>query len=225
MKNNTPRGLQNRISGPQIRSRIKYEELDHALLTSILKDYEQPNKKIHDLLKQEVLLQVKRGIYVFSRAYNQQPISLEILANMIYGPSAISMEWALSHHGLIPERVTVVTSITTAKDRKYQTALGKFIYRHLPPKRYSYSIERTQLSDKRFVLLATPEKALCDYIVLSTKPKFKSSADARRFLIEEMRIDTSKLLTLKAIEVRKIAKLYKKETLFQVYEAIEELQS
>ena len=42
----------------------------------------------------------------------KSPLSREVLANLIYGPSYISLEYGLQHYGLIPERVEIVTSVT-----------------------------------------------------------------------------------------------------------------
>jgi hypothetical protein len=36
-----------------------------------------------------------QGIYVFGERYRRSPFSREVLANMIYGPSYISLDYAL----------------------------------------------------------------------------------------------------------------------------------
>ena len=42
-----------------------------------------------------VITRVKKGLYVFGPEYNQAPVCKEVLANLIYGPSCISlsMHW------------------------------------------------------------------------------------------------------------------------------------
>ena len=52
-----------------------------------LADYQRPREKITQLLKNKVLIRVKKGLYVFGEAYKKGPYSLEILSNLIYGPS------------------------------------------------------------------------------------------------------------------------------------------
>lgn len=43
----------------------------------------------------------------------------------------ICLEWALSFYNIIPERVAVVTSVTTGANKQYETPIGTFLYRHL----------------------------------------------------------------------------------------------
>jgi len=72
----------------------------------------RPRDKISDLLKKGTIIRVKKGLYVFGEDNRKKPYSKEILANLIYGPSYISLDYALQYHGLIPERVEAVTSVT-----------------------------------------------------------------------------------------------------------------
>ena len=79
---------------------------------SYLQHLKAPHRKIHSLLKSGALIRVKKGLYILGDAYREEPISLLLLGNLIYGPSYISQEYALQYHGLIPERVDLVTSMT-----------------------------------------------------------------------------------------------------------------
>src|SRR3989344_3513323 len=63
--------------------------------------------------KQGFIVRVKRGLYAFPDAL---PPEL-YLANKLYGPSYISREFALSYHGIIPETVYEITSVTTKSTR------------------------------------------------------------------------------------------------------------
>ena len=62
--------------------------------------------------------------------HNDTPISTEILANLIYGPSSISLDYALYYYGLIPEHVRVVTSITPQRNKIFNTPIGQFTSRN-----------------------------------------------------------------------------------------------
>ena len=48
-------------------------------------------------------MRIRKGLYAFGEPLRRAPISRELLANLIYGPSYISLDYALSYHGLIPE--------------------------------------------------------------------------------------------------------------------------
>ncbi|MBQ9398373.1 MAG: hypothetical protein IJU08_07755 [Bacteroidales bacterium] len=47
---------------------------------------------------------------------------MEVLFNL-YGPSYVSLHWALRWYGLIPERVETVTSVTTRHTREFENSL------------------------------------------------------------------------------------------------------
>lgn len=95
------------------------------------------------------------------------PVSESMLwwaANRMYQPSYISLETALSYHGLIPEGVFSVTSISTHKTRTITNKLGTFSYRTVKPALYfGYDVLRWQ---DRPILIADPEKALLDLCYL-----------------------------------------------------------
>ena len=61
------------------------------------------------------LLKLKKGLYVFSQKYGKYPISGLLIANYLVYPSYVSLECALGFYDLIPEMVSVFTSITTKK--------------------------------------------------------------------------------------------------------------
>ena len=86
----------------KIRKKAKTEEFDYLFLMDCLSTYKQPKDKLSKLIKANKLIRVKKGIYVFGKEYQQRPYSLEILANLIYGPSYVSFEYALSYYNLIP---------------------------------------------------------------------------------------------------------------------------
>ena len=75
---------------------------------------------------------MKKGLYIFGEEYRRKPYSREILANLIYGPSYISLDYALQHYGLIPERVEAITSVARGRSRKFSTPIGLFTYRMIP---------------------------------------------------------------------------------------------
>jgi len=78
--------------------------------------------------KHGYLIPLKRGIYVFSEDLRKQPLSMGFIANNLLLPSYVSLEYALSYYDLIPERVTVYTSVTTQKTTTFKTPIGIFEY-------------------------------------------------------------------------------------------------
>jgi len=121
----------------QMRRNIGGEVFDYQVLVDALAGYRKPRDRITKLLASGAIVRVKKGLYCFGEAFRKEPLSREYLANLIYGPSYVSLEYALSHHGLIPERVETVTSVTTRRSRDFDTPFGAFSYRMLNGPRYA----------------------------------------------------------------------------------------
>lgn len=164
------------------------EEIDYGFVMQCLKAYTNPRVKLHHLLKIGALVRVKKGIYIFGKKFARHPYSPEVLANMVYGPSYVSLEWACQYYHLIPERVTAVTSITTQRSRQYNTPLGFFTYKHLPLSVFPIGVTLTTLSPIQHALMATKEKALADLLVVR-RGRFFSKRHLQETLFEDLRID------------------------------------
>ena len=121
---------------------------------------------------------------------------LFLIANHLYGPSYVTAESALSYWGLIPEKVTSVTSATVRKNTVFNTDLGDFYYAHVSDVAYGIGIVQVQLTPKQTVLLASPEKALCDVILQTSGLQLRSVSQTMAFLEEDLRIDQQALTTL-----------------------------
>jgi predicted transcriptional regulator of viral defense system len=210
-----------RIDGFQLRKRIPSEEFDYTLLSSVLASYSSVRRKINELLRSGVIERVKKGLYVFGQEFAQGPVVKETLANLIYGPSCVSLEYALAFHGLIPERVETVTSVTPKRDKEFKTPLGNFTYRYLKPERYPVGIDQVWIDDSHPVLMASPEKALADYLTLKRVPSMKNEAEARSFLEDDIRIDQSKFHLFNPTSLRKLNRTYRNkniETMVELFE-------
>src|SRR3990167_11055459 len=132
----------------QLRSKSQGEEIDYTFVMDCLEDYRSPRAKLTGFLKKGDLIRVKKGLYLFGSDYRKGPYSPEILANKIYGPSYVSREYALAYYGLIPEHVTEVTSISTKRNRSFDTPIGRVSYAHLPPKFYKVSFNLFSVRNK-----------------------------------------------------------------------------
>jgi hypothetical protein len=169
------------------------EPLTRQLIMDMLKNYRRPNDKISELLKAGVLTTVKNGLYVPGPKMKISKPEPFLVANHLRGPSYVSMESALSHWGFIPERVYEVTSITTKAAKTYQTPMGRFSYFHMALPYYAFGIKIVSLTARQVVLMASPEKALCDKIVQTSGVQLRSPNQTLEFLLEDMRIDEEML--------------------------------
>lgn len=119
---------------------------------------------LHRYSKVGFIVRIKRGLYSFPDAIPPE----SYLANKLYAPSYISREFALSYHGIIPETVYEITSVSTKATRRFEK-LGKiYSYCHIRKEAFTGYIVVKQQGYS--FLIADPEKAFIDtlyYRVLS----------------------------------------------------------
>ena len=197
----------------------------HQTLLSVLKDYKTPNNKISRWLDAGVLLPVKRGMYVVSPEVSDKPVERLLVANLLYGPSCVSLDYALWHYGLIPERVLEVTSVTTRRSQRLETGVGRFFYQHLPDVVYPIGMESVMVEGGGYCLLAAPAKALCDRLVLSRNLRVHSVKSMQDFLLDDLRFDAdeSGMIDLEIIAAYRQSG-QKTELLGYLHEAIKQWQ-
>ena len=176
----------------------KYAEspLSRHLILELLRDYQRPNDKISELLKSKELVSIRRGLYIIGPEMDLPTPEPFLIANHLRGPSYVSLESALSYWNMIPERVYEVSSVTIKTSKTYKTPVGRFRYQQLRTPYYSYGIKNIKYSPKQTMLIASPEKALCDKIVLTPNINLRSIKQTQEFLLEDIRIDSEILSSL-----------------------------
>lgn len=177
------------------------EPLTLQLLLDLLKDYKRPYDKIHELVKEGLLTAVKKGLYIPGPELDLARPDAFLLANHLWGPSYVSLESALAHWGFIPERVYETVSVTPKASRSFKTPAGRFSYRHASLPYYAFGIRSVALSEKQRVLIASPEKALCDKVVMTAGVLLRSTLQVQQFLEEDLRIDEDRL---RGLDLRQI---------------------
>ena len=166
------------------------------LILEMLKDYKRPNDKISEWIKSGELIAIRRGLYITGPETDLSIPEPFLIANHLRGPSYVSSETALSYWGFIPERVYEITSVTLKTAKKFNTPVGRFNFQHLPSPYYSFGIESIQLTSKQTALIASKEKAVCDKIILTSGLTLRSTRQTKDFLVEDLRMDESKLQSL-----------------------------
>lgn len=172
-----------------LREQIPNDLFDYVQLTDALAEYGNIRMKIGRLLASGEIIRIKKGLYTFPEYLRRNPVNPAVVANMIYGPSYVSSDYALSYYGMIPETVTMVTSMTTGVSRTFTTPLGVFTYhgRHSA----DYSIGFVNLDDPcGGYLIAAKEKAIYDKAL--TDRRF-DGADVPQYLLEDLRMDEDML--------------------------------
>ena len=113
---------------------------------------------LHYNAKKGAILRLKKGLYAFER---NLPADF-VLANLLYQPSYVSLDTALSHYHLIPETVYAVTSVTTKPTREFGVQERLFEYRKI--KKQAYTGYFPQDFSGEVAHLASPEKAVADFL-------------------------------------------------------------
>lgn len=190
-----------------LQERALTNELSYQFVMDCLQNYGSPRTKLTGLLKSGALISVKRGLYLLGPKFRKGPYCLELLGNLIYGPSYVSLERALQIYGFIPEHVEAITSVTSKMTKEFRTPIGHFIYAHCHPDSYSIGITTKAYSEYENPLIATPEKALTDMLTIR-RGKVTSTSQVEQILLEDLRVEEEDLLTLDLRLVRTIRNAY-----------------
>lgn len=152
---------------------------------------------IHRYTKKGFTKRLKRGIYTL---YDTSVPDI-YLANKLYEPSYVSLEFALSFHGVIPETVYEITSVSTNPTRQFNASGKTFSYHRIKKEAFTgYAVyHQRDIS----ALIADPEKAFVDLTYLRLRKKKKLLS----------RFDKGKINPAKAL---RYAKLFNNEKLISV---------
>lgn len=118
------------------------------------------SKLLARLAASEHLTRLGRGLWGFKDQVN--PFALPEYLTAPY-PSYVSLQSALYYHGMISQIPSVIYAVSIARTRTYATALGTVSVHHIDPSFFfGY-----QTAGKGPAKIATPEKALIDFLYLS----------------------------------------------------------
>ncbi len=139
-------------------------------------DFREPT--LNDWLNNGWIKRIRRFWYADS-SFNPESYDYFFIANKIYSPSYISLESALSHYGFIPETTLQITSVSTRKTNLFDTQYGVFSYQSIKNNLY-FGYEVIENNDRPFTL-ATPEKAILDYLYLHSEISTIEDLEGLRF--------------------------------------------
>jgi len=138
------------------------------------------------------ILKLRNRWYAFNDAESHENMEW-LAANLIYAPSYISLQTALSWYNLIPEMVVATISVSIRKTNKFSTPLGKFDYHRIKPELFGfgYAFEdmdayRSKSNNSRKIMVATPQKAILDFFYINS---FYNSAKD----MEDLRLNDTEL--------------------------------
>ena len=182
-----------------------------VITTSMLREkynnYANPLDKIKRDTDSGILFRLTRGLYE-----EDGGVDSCFLASSILSPSYLSFDWALSHYGLIPEKVFSITSasLNIRKNKTFINKFGRFEYSDIPASAFSEGLSYIENGDY-MVKIATKEKAICDSL---SKWRVVNSVKAlKELLFVDKRIDEDEFSTCDFKLMMRLASLYKKTNL------------
>jgi len=128
-----------------------------------------------------LLIRLRQGCFTFPE-YKGKPDYARYFANRIYRPSYISLHSALSFHGIIPESVIQITSVTSLKTAYFVNSFGEYSYKTIR-KELMFGYVLKPMSDGRALQIADPEKALSDLLYLY--PEYITAQDMLDLRLDE----------------------------------------
>lgn len=162
---------------------------------------------VNRAMKAGELIRLRRGLYILSDKYRNNPCHPYALAQMLVPGSYVSLEAALSFHGWIPEAVYTVTSIVPGRKAKEfsHEAMGLFTFHPLAIQRgyFLELVERVQQGGQTF-LLANPIRALMDLVCFR-----KIEWQGLSWFEQGMRIDKEDLAGVTLEELHILKQVYK----------------
>lgn len=195
--------------------RLKVKEGGVFSFEDIFKWFPQANRQtvknqLRDWVEKGYLLRLKKNLYFLQEASIKDEF---IFANKIYQPSYVSLESALNYYGIIPDVPFAVTSVTIKKTQEFKTPFGLFLYRKIKFQLF-FGWEEVEVEKNQFYKIATPQKALFDFIWLNKNSFGKNFPEEERFSFDEnFNWQEFKRYT-QTVEDKKFQKLVKKLEVF-----------
>lgn len=149
---------------------------------------------LHRAIVNEEVLRLKPGAFILAPAYRRTHPHHFVVAALLHSPSHVSLQSALAHHGLIPEAVYQVSSVTVARSRSFATPLGVFSFQRVPVADPRAGVEALEVARGSWAFVATPLRAIADMVYLDTRVRWET--DGLAWLTESLRIEPDDLAGL-----------------------------
>ena len=176
------------------------------------------DKKVLSLTKKGDLIILKKGLYVSKNFAGNKPKNyVEFIANFLYYPSYLSLEYVLQKEGLMPDAPYAYTSVALKATRVFSNSFGRFQYRNIKEVLFcGYVLE--PFWDMYKVKMATKAKALFDFLYLH---KFVSAIETE--LTFDLRINWDNFSLKDLDEFLKYVRLSNSSKMRKIYLVIKEI--
>jgi len=166
---------------------------DETVIRNLLADRSEPARKVlvHRAVTAGEVIRLKPGLFLLAPEFRKTHPHPFIIAATLHFPSHVSLESALAHHGLIPEAVFQVSSVTSSRSRTFKTPVGVFSFMRVPATNPRAGVLALKIDGRNWAFVATPLRAVADLVY--TRKDVSWEKDGLAFLTDSMRIEREDL--------------------------------
>jgi len=179
---------------------------NETVVRNLFPDRSEGSRKVlvHRASAKGEIIRLKPGLFLLGPEYRKTHPHPFVIAALLHSPSHVSLESAFSYHGLIPEAVYQVTSVTSARSRRFDTPAGVFTFQRVPAAHPRAGVNAVKISNQSWAFIATPLRTIADLIYLQKQISWEK--DGLAFLTESMRIEWEDLHTIPFDSIHEICK-------------------
>ncbi|MBU1289954.1 hypothetical protein KJ756_03330 [Patescibacteria group bacterium] len=167
------------------------------------------------LSKKGEVISLKKGVYVskkyleFIEKSNGMNEYLEFIANILYEPAYISLEYALGKNNILSETSNSFTLITEKKTKKFSNKLGLFDYHHIKENLFiGFELHR---KGEYLIKKASLAKALFDFLYL------RKNILRHKTAVKELRLNLGDFRKKDIKELEKYVKLESSKKMTDIF--------
>ncbi|MEW6408279.1 MAG: hypothetical protein AB1465_06360 [Patescibacteria group bacterium] len=200
----------------ELISNLAYFELADLSVVKIDKNYLKV--LLSRLIKKEKIAQLKKGMYVskdyLDKIQKEDIFSdyYEFIANLLYKPSYLSLEYVLYENNILTESPKNFTSICLNKTNNFSNNLGNFYY-HKIKKELFTGFNIYKKSDFS-IFKASKAKALFDFLYLRKNILIDSNS------IKELRLNLKNFKNIEKKELKKYIFLEKSNKMKMIFDSL-----
>jgi len=149
---------------------------------------------VHRACSAGEIIRLKPGLFLLAPEFRKTHPHPFVIAVLLHSPSHISLESALAHHGLIPEAVYEIASVTSARSRSFTTPVGVFSFTRVPAVNPQAGVRAQNINGRSWAFIASPVRAIADLLYMRKEVTWEQDGPA--FLTDSMRIERDDLKTI-----------------------------
>lgn len=166
---------------------------DETVIRNLLADRSEAARKVlvHRAVAAGEIIRLRPGLFLLAPEIRKTHPHPFVVAAALHSPSHVSLESTLAHHGLIPEAVHQVSSVTSSRGRVFRTPIGVFSFVRVPAINPRAGVQAIKIDGRSWAFVASPLRAIADLVY--TRMDVRWEKDGLAFLTDSMRMERDDL--------------------------------